>query len=320
MPALELAVLGLAAVAVPHLLPQRSLPPILGVWMWFTALMLRASIVVGGVAVILFVAPSTWQFASLSDWCLHTVVPYLSTHLGLDGHAIGHLAVFIPALVLVAVLASVTIELVRTSRRLLRWIETTSLGPGPEGSHIVGGSAVLLATTGLLRPKLLVSAGALVSLSDRELRAGLAHERGHLRRGHRFFATASVTLHRCARIVPGSGRAFEWLHFHLERDADEYACRTTRDPEGLAGAIAAAAGADRAPLPMPALGIANGSVAARLEALTEPRSWHPAAAGAAGVVIAISSIAAVSALAAVPVLVLSGAVDAQIPIANLFTC
>lgn len=320
MPALGLALLAMAAAAAPHLLPQRSIPPILGVWMWFTALLLRACLVIGAVAMVLFVAPSTWQFASLSNWCLHTVVPYLSTHLGVDGHAVGHIAVLIPALALLVALASATIELTRTSHHLLRWIEASSLGPGPEGSQIVSGSKVLLATTGLLRPKVLVSAGALVSLSDRELRAGLAHERGHLRRGHRFFAAVSVTLHRSARLVPGTGRAFEWLHFHLERDADEYAYRVTRDPEGLASVIAVAAGAEPTPLPGLALGIADGGVAARIEALVEFRTRHPAAAGAAAGVIASSTIAALGALAIVALLILGGAIDAQMPLANLFVC
>jgi Zn-dependent protease with chaperone function len=320
MLAIEIAVLAIVAAAAPHLLPQPSIPPVLGVWMWFTALLLRAGLVIGAVAVILFVAPSTWQFAALSDWCLHTVVPYLSAHLGVDGHAVAHLAVMIPALGLLAALISAATELTKTSRRLLRWIEASSLGPGPEGSQIVSGSEVLLATTGLFRPKLLISAGALVNLSDRELRAGLAHERGHLRRGHRFFAAVSVTLRRSARLVPGSGRAFEWLHFHLERDADEYARRATRDPEGLASAIAAAAGAAPEPLPGLALGIADVSVAARIEALAEPRTWHPAAAGAATTVIAMTGITAIGAVAVVPILMLSGAVDAQLPLANLFTC
>ena len=67
---------------------------------------------------------------------------------------------------------------VRDARAARRLVAQHAVGLGPRNSLIVGGSDVVFAVAGLVRPRIVVSAGALTSLDDDELAAGLDHEEG----------------------------------------------------------------------------------------------------------------------------------------------
>ena len=55
----------------------------------------------------------------------------------------------------------------------------------------VADGELLVAAAGLRRPRVLVSAGALLALDDDELEASLEHERGHIARRHRYVLVVS---------------------------------------------------------------------------------------------------------------------------------
>jgi beta-lactamase regulating signal transducer with metallopeptidase domain len=91
------------------------------------------------------------------------------------------------------------------------------------------------------RPRVVVSAGALVALDDEELSASLEHERGHIARGHRYVLLLAELAGALGRFLPGSRSAARELLFQLERDADRFALAHRQDPAALASAICKAA-------------------------------------------------------------------------------
>lgn len=271
-PGLSLALLLLT----PHLIPRAQLSPVGGIALWTAALLLRATLMVAvAVAVLLFV-PQTQLFHMVAQWCLHTIVPLAESHLQIAGHTIADAAILIPALIIVFTVGVALFGAWRGALAVSGWLRRTAVGRRSDGSVIVGDAGMIVATTGLRRPEVVVSAGALLGLDDDELEAGLAHERGHVRRRHRFVTMLSLGLVGTARLLPGSGRAYLELHYHLERDADEYAVRSTGDPLALASAICKVAGAG---LPAPpavtrfSLAGVSGSCD-RLGALTSRDSAH----------------------------------------------
>lgn len=242
-----LAMVLAMAIAAPHVLDLRASPPVAGAVVWFASLALRSLVVLAAAGFTLVYLPQTEFFSALAHWCVHAVVPILTAHLGLDGHRVAAAVIVLPAGLLVLSLSSGTVAIVRAARKIRDSVKQASLGTGPEDSVLVGGSEVLLASAGLARPRVIVSAGALLVLDDDELAAGLAHERGHIARRHHHLLCLAEIMQAVGRFVPGSSRAMRELRFHLERDADRWAIATRHDPLALASAIckAADASADR---------------------------------------------------------------------------
>jgi beta-lactamase regulating signal transducer with metallopeptidase domain len=127
---------------------------------------------------------------------------------------------------------------------------------------------------GLRRPRVVVSAGALLALDDEELRAGLEHERGHIALRHRYLLHAGELARAVARFVPGTAAAARELTFSLERHADAYAVARQHDPAVLASAICKTAQAQFAAPPAFALG--GGVVVRRARLLLETGARCPA--------------------------------------------
>ena len=234
-----------AVVALPHLLPQARLAPASGVALWVSVLSLRALLAVVLAMIVVLYLPATELFGLVTQWCVHAVIPFIATHLGLSGHGLGDAATLVPTLVVAASALSAPFGIWRGARAVRHWLRKSSLGRGPRESVIVGGPEILVAAAGLFGPRVVVSAGALTQLDEAELAAGLEHEWGHVARRHRFASLCAQLLFAVARPLPGSRRVLEQLHFHLERDADEYAVRRTGDRLALASAICKAAGAER---------------------------------------------------------------------------
>jgi Zn-dependent protease with chaperone function len=293
-----IAVAVVVAVALPHALPLRRAAPALAAAAWLGALFLRSAVAIGG-AVFLFVyLPEMGLFQALARWCLHEVVPLLATHLGLSGHPVAHAAMVLPALALAASLMWLLVGLLRAWLGLRRQLRSAT-GSGPDGSTVISDNEVLVALTALGRPRIVLSDAALGVMDEGELRASVAHERGHLHRRHRPLLLLASLLSALARPLPLTRAAERELVFHLERDADEFAVRETRDPLALASAICKAA-QSRAPAWTSLAG--KGPVSSRLEILVDGGPRRSAAvervAAALAALLALMTLAILVALAA----------------------
>ena len=230
-----------AAIAAPHALAlERAHPPTAAV-IWLAAVCLRALVVLFVVVFLALHVPTTALFAVITRWCWHTALPLVTSDLDLSGHGIGDVALLAPGLAIAVSLVSVSVGLWRATRAVSAWVRRTSIGPGPDRSVIVGENDIVVAATGLRRPRVIVSAGALTCFDDEELAASLAHEHGHIARRHRFVLVAAELARSLARLLPGTRRAVAELVFHLERDADRWALDRRHDPMALASAICKAA-------------------------------------------------------------------------------
>jgi hypothetical protein len=224
-------------IAAPHLLQLERAAPGYAIAIWSCALALRALASLLVALVVILVVPHSKFLDAFSHSCLDTVIPLAGIRLELTGHGLGDAATLIPTVLMGTSLLIVVLGAARAARALGRLVAQQALGTGPHDSVIVGGAAVVLATAGLTRPRILVSAGALIELDDEELAAGLAHEQGHIARRHRFFLLFGEVCRGVARFMPGTNAAARALIFHLERDADRWALAQRHEPVALARAI-----------------------------------------------------------------------------------
>ena len=282
------------AIGLPHLLPLQRARPWVAAAAWVAVLVLRAATATSLAFFTFVVLPRTEYFEMISHRCWHAIVPLLEAHLGLNGHDIGEAAALLPAFVLAGSLVSALWALRRAAQAVRRLLRGHGLEGGPDGSLIVGGQPVVIAAAGLRNPRVVVSAGALMTLDDDELAASLEHERGHIERRHRFILLFAQLCRALARFLPGTRAAVAELAFHLERDADEYAVRR-HDPAALAAAICKAAGAGE---PNPAFaGLGGSHVTQRVTALIgQSRVGHRAGRMSAAMAAAIAGTALVLAL------------------------
>jgi hypothetical protein len=235
-----LALVLTTAIVVPHRLALERVTPIWAAMVWLATLALRALVAAAG-AIFLFVhLPQIGFLDALSHWCLHELLPLLTSELGVSEHPVAHAAGLLPAAVLAGSLVWLLFAVTRS------WVTLTQLlrravGEGPGGSTVVHDSHLIVAATRLGPARILVSDAALRAMDTQELEASLAHETAHLKRRHRPILLAGSVLAAIARVVPGTQAARSELHFQLERDADEYAVSRTNDPLALASAICKAA-------------------------------------------------------------------------------
>ena len=236
-----------SAIALPHCLDLRRAAPTTAMVFWVSSLALRALAGAMGVAYVLFFLPRTGAYHAVTHMSFHTVVPVAGIQFEINGHSAGDIALFLPGLALAGSALAVCVGTAREALAVRRMVDRHAVGEGPRNSVIVRGPEVMFAVAGIVRPRVVVSAGALVSLDDDELSAALDHEQGHIARGHRFVLLAALALRALGRPVPGTQRAIGELAFHLERDADAWALRRRGDRMALASALTkAAVGGDRA--------------------------------------------------------------------------
>jgi hypothetical protein len=236
--------LGLAggAIALPHLLRLERVAPAVAIVLWACALALRGLTSILAALLVVLAVPHSPVIDPLAYWCWETVVPVSGVRLSTDGHRLGDAATLLPALLIGGSGLVVLDGAIRASRAVGRLLRRHALGVGPSGSVIIGGDDVVMASAGLAHPRVLVSAGALVALDDDELAAGLAHERGHIARRHRFILLFAEACGGLGRFLPGTRGAVRQLVFHLERDADRWALARRHDPIALARAVRKAGG------------------------------------------------------------------------------
>ena len=228
-------------IALPHLLSLDGTRPVTAALLWLTSLSLRLVLGMFVILWVLIALPTTEAYKFLTHWCVHAEAHSIGIHVDVQGHAVGWVASWFPMLAFVGAIGFALIRTVRAVRSVQRVVASDSLGHGPGDSVIVGGAEVLLAATGFARPRVLISTGALTALDDEELAAGLAHESGHIARRHHVVLAYAACCRAAGRLIPGTRRAVEELHFHIERDADDWALRRNHDPFALASAICKAA-------------------------------------------------------------------------------
>ena len=268
-----LAALVAAAIAAPHALRLERTSAGLAAFIWLTALALRALTALFCAVFAVLYLPATELFMAITHWCWHAVIPLIATHLPLNGHALGDVALIAPAFVLAASAFSGAVGLWRASRRVRLLLRRAVVGPGPAQSLVLADGEVVVAAAGLRRPQVVVSAGALVALDDEELAASLEHEHGHIAGRHRYVLVMSELCRGLARFLPGTRQAARELVFHLERDADRYAVARTNDPAALASAICKAS--ESAAFGAPALALGGGMVSRRIRLLLDGDAHPP---------------------------------------------
>jgi bla regulator protein blaR1 len=236
---LAFAVVAVVAAA-PHIGRTGAASPLARACVWAAALTMRALFWLCVSLLMLFVVPSIAAFDTLFGWCVDWHLP-LAGHIHVPGSAVGAALSALPALLLLAGATHALVELRRASRAVRRAVSVGEVGPGPGGSTLIESSRVLLAAAGILRPRILLSTAALSALDSHELAAGLAHERAHISRGHRYVLIAASLCRGASWSLPGGRHAVDQLAFQLERDADEVALARGDDRLALASAICKAA-------------------------------------------------------------------------------
>ena len=264
---IALALLVLAAIGAPHALRLDTASPAIALFIWVAALALRALTAVFCAIFVVLYLPTTQLFTLVTHWCWHAVVPLIAAHLPLNGHALGDAALVMPALLLVASVLWVVVGLWRAARSVRVLLRRAVVGRGPQESLLLADGDVLVAAAGMRRPRVVISAGALMAFDDDELAASLEHERGHIARRHRYVLVVAELCRALARFLPGTRAAARELLFHVEREADRYAVARRHDPAVLASAICKAA--QGATLGAPALALGGGLVTRRIRLLLD---------------------------------------------------
>jgi Zn-dependent protease with chaperone function len=300
-----------AGIVLPHVLHLERVAPVTAISLWLSSLALRAMVTVLAVIYLLFFLPRSELFSALTHWCLDVALPFARADAGVEVHALGDVALFLPGVLLAVSLLWACVATANAARTARRLVQSQALGPGPRDSLIVGGPDVLFAVTGLARPRIVVSAGALACLDDDELGAALDHEQAHITRRHRLLMAVAIALRALGRLLPGSGRAIRELAFHFERDADEWAVRRSNDRLALASVICKAACPEPPPDPPAVTGLGTLGVRERVSRLLEEEPRRQArSATAAFNGLAVGMVACTLLLvAAVPAAAMSGVAD-----------
>src|SRR5829696_10113908 len=122
-----------------------------------------------------------------------------------------------------AIVVYTVLRSLRTARDLGDAVDRTRLGNGPARSVLVAEPLPLVAAIGLMRSQVVVSAPTLALLDDDELVAAIAHERAHIRRGHRFVLLLAGVCAALSRWQPGGATSLGELRHQVERDTDRSA-------------------------------------------------------------------------------------------------
>lgn len=262
-----IAALVLAAIWAPHRMRLESTPAALAAFVWLAALGLRAMTAVLVAIFLSLFLPTTELFVRVTEWCWHAGVPLIAAQLPLHGHYVGPIALLIPALGLLASLLSAVVGLWRAARGVRLLLRRAVVGRGPCDTLLLADGEILVAAAGVRRPRVVVSAGAMLAFDDDELYASLEHEHGHIARHHRHILILGELFRALARFLPGTRAAIGELLFYVERDADRYAIARRHDPAALASAICKAARG--APVGAPALALGGGHVTRRIRLLLD---------------------------------------------------
>jgi bla regulator protein blaR1 len=119
-----------------------------------------------------------------------------------------------------------------------------------------------------VRPRIVVSAGALRLLGRQEIGAVIAHERGHARGRHGVVMLPFASMDTLLRWMPYVRHARTEVALLLEMAADDFAVRLSR-PQDLAGALLEMSASGSSPTC--AFAVGSTAVASRINRLLLPR-------------------------------------------------
>jgi Zn-dependent protease with chaperone function len=304
--ALALAVLAaVLACPIPALLaraawPQRAPAAALVLWQ---AVGLASGLAGVGAGVALAVAPLHPQ-----------LLPGLERLAGqtLAGHPLAGLSILSLvglawAVVLAARLAgSLVVATVRTLRaraRLRRLVDLVARPyPPARDARVLDHPAALAYCLPGLRPRVVLSAGTLHLLDDKQVAAVLAHEHAHTRARHDLVVLPFRALYASLPWVPWVRRAHQAVTMLVEMLADDRACRC-HQRRVLASALVQVATAAIPVVPAGALSAAQPPLVTRVRRLLDPPAPAPAWLPLAAYLTALALVAIPTALLAVPVIV-----------------
>jgi Zn-dependent protease with chaperone function len=200
------------------------------------------------------------------------------------------------AIVLGSVMSVTMIRVIRSRARHRHLLDLVALdsrfGPGTVTLEDTRAAAYYIPG---LRPRIVVSTGAMRILNDEELAAVVAHERGHAHERHGLVLLPLSAAGDIFRWVPYMRRAPQAVASLLEFAADDYAARLA-SPRLLASALIRMATA-LAP-PACAMGVAPALVPRRVQRLlhapSESRALVALGWGLAGVLVALSIVIALA--------------------------
>ncbi|AFR10961.1 MULTISPECIES: M56 family metallopeptidase [Nocardiopsis] len=222
---------------------------------------------------------------------------------------ISHLVAIVVAvtltLVLFAGLVASFVQVVRVRRRHHDLLElVASDHPDVPGARVVDHpAAAAYCLPGVLRSQVVISAGALAVLDNRELAAVLAHEHAHLRQRHDLVLLPFSSLKRAFPKVRLVRTYYETVALLIEMCADDQARRKSSSRE-LAMALLRFGAAGPAPVPagaMAAVQHAEPDVMRRVNRLLRPDDELPYHAGAIIMGSSAFLLAAVTCLWHIPV-------------------
>ncbi|WP_435107763.1 M56 family metallopeptidase [Nocardiopsis synnemataformans] len=205
---------------------------------------------------------------------------------GLEG--VSHIAAVVLAVVLTLVLfyglVSSFVHVVRVRRRHHDLLELiASEHPDVPGARVLDHpAAAAYCLPGVLRSQVVISAGALAVLDNRELAAVLAHEHAHLRQRHDLVLLPFSSLKRAFPRFRLVRTYYESVALLIEMCADDQARRKS-SPRELAMALLRFGAAGPAPVPagaMAAVPDAEPGVMRRVNRLLHPDNELPYHAGA----------------------------------------
>lgn len=260
--ALLVGAFALLMTAGVRLLPLDRVAASTAIVVWMCVLSIGVITTVSVAAFAIAYLPETPIYAAIASLCIHVAVPVILPHLGFSGHTALHIAMALPGIGIAASTLWLASRLTNgwwTLRSRLRGSVETN-----KAWTLIRDDEIVLGVAPIGRGRIVISDAALRAMDSAELEAGLSHEEGHIRRKHRPIMLAGRALAALGFAFPGTRQAQRSLHQALERDADEYAVRHTRDPLSLASAICKAA---TGPRPTGEIGLAGGRVNRRLDYL-----------------------------------------------------
>lgn len=160
-------------------------------------------------------------------------------------------------------------------------------------------AAMAYCLPGLLRPRVVLSAGTLHLLDDQQVAAVLAHENAHTRARHDLVVLPFRALYSALPWVPWVARAHQAVTMLIEMLADDRACRS-HQRRVLATALVEVATSTALVAPAGALSAAHGPLVARVRRLVDPPAPLPAWLPPAAYLTAFALIALPTLLLAVP--------------------
>lgn len=259
---IAIAVAVLMMTAGARLLPLDRVAAPTAIVTWLCILSVGAISTISATALAIIYLPETAIYSFVASLCVHVTVPIISPHVGFSGHAALHAAMALPVIGLFTSILWLMSRLTKgwwTLRSRLRGSVETN-----DGWALIEDKEIVLGVAPIGRGRIVISDTALRAMDPAELEAGLSHEAGHIRRGHRSITFVARVLAALGFIFPGTRHAQRSLIQALERDADDYAVRQTKDPLSLASAICKAA---TGPSPAGGIGLAGGMISRRLDYL-----------------------------------------------------